>query len=457
MRIRFKEGPGWPERKNPKGAGLPQSRKNTGGKAGWCGAGLRESGNPLYNPGCGWYHIYTFEAAPPADGRPVEQEVWLDEACLEEQLALVLIDIGAFRAGAISEEALLHIRRIFAFFRKADKQMILRFAYDRQGRGQEREPALLSLVKRHMEQLGACIRDYAEDILAVQGLFVGNWGEMHGSRFLDDDSMCGLMQTLYYATEGKCFLAVRTPAQWRRIAARLKDQHRLLEKLALYNDGMFGSDTDMGTYGSAKRSEAGEREKWNRREELEWQNLRLAHVPNGGEVLAGDFCRGYRQAADEMRRMHVSYLNSIYHPDRLDAWRRETVEEGCFEGVTGYDYIGCHLGYRFVVRNVTARKMRRELCIVVENCGFGNLCEEAACVLVTVGSDGDETEDCLDTDARKWESGERVTLSAKMPDRSGRIFLRLRRKRDGRDIRFANQGADGKLLLGEYKDVRSVC
>ena len=432
MRIRFKERSGWPERKNPKEGDLPQDRNNTGGKAEWCGVGLRESSAPLYNPGCGWYHVYTFEAAPPADGRPVEQEVWLDEACLEEQLALVLIDIGAFRAESISEEALLHIRRIFAFFRRADKQMILRFVYDRQGKGQEREPALFSLVKRHMEQLGTCIREYAEDILVVQGVFVGNWGEMHGSRFLDDDSMCMLMQTLYHATEGKCFLAVRTPAQRRRIAARLQGQHGLLEKLALYNDGMFGSDTDMGTYGNAKRSEAGVLEKWNRREELEWQDCHLAHVPNGGEALASDFCQGYRQAAEEMRRMHVSYLNSIYHSDRLDAWRREIVEEGCYEGLTGYDYIGRHLGYRFVVRNVTERKMRRELCIVVENCGFGNLCEEAECVLVTVGSDGEETEDYLDTDARRWESGERVTLSAGIPDRSGRIFLRLRRKRESR-------------------------
>ena len=148
----------------------------------------------------------------------MEEEAWLDESCRQEQLALVLILIGDYRACEIPKEALLHIGQILEFFRRNGKETILRFVYDNEGKGMEREPLTASMVKRHMEQIGGAIRPYMEDILVLQGIFVGNWGEMHGSKFLGRDSMCDLMNALYRATEGRCFLAVRTPAQWRTVA-----------------------------------------------------------------------------------------------------------------------------------------------------------------------------------------------------------------------------------------------
>ena len=159
----------------------------------------RESAAPLRNPGCGWYHIYTFPAQPPAGDSPVsiEEEAWMDDARREEQLALALIDIGAFRTRAITEEALLRVTRILDYFRRNRKQVILRFVYDTEGKCMMKEPLTLSMVKRHMEQLGGIVRTYREDILVVQGVFVGNWGEMHGSKFLDDRSLCELIDTLY--------------------------------------------------------------------------------------------------------------------------------------------------------------------------------------------------------------------------------------------------------------------
>ena len=81
-------------------------------------ADYRESSIRLQNPGCGWYHVYTFTAKPPADGRGVRDETWLDEECREERLALVLIDIGDYRSSAIPDEALVHIEEILLFFRQ---------------------------------------------------------------------------------------------------------------------------------------------------------------------------------------------------------------------------------------------------------------------------------------------------------------------------------------------------
>ena len=122
---------------------------------------LQESRKAIQNPGCGWYHLYTFNAAQ--TGEP------LYIACEEEELVLLRIDIGAFRDKPISEPSLEWIRRILAFFREKRKGMILRFSYDLEGKGLEKEPGSIRLVEEHMQQIGEVIREYADDIFAVQG------------------------------------------------------------------------------------------------------------------------------------------------------------------------------------------------------------------------------------------------------------------------------------------------
>lgn len=415
---------------------------------------FRESREDLANPGCGWYHVYTFRAQPRAGVKSVEEEAWMDESCLREQLALALIDIGDFRLTALSEEALQHIRRILDYFRRKGKQLLLRFVYDTQGKGMQKEPATLSMVKRHMEQIGEALGPYRENILVLQGIFVGNWGEMHGSRFLDDDSLCELLTTLYRVTEGQCFLAVRTPAQWRRIAENQKTTKLLMERLALFNDGIFGSATDLGTYGTAAGGKAGPGESRSRKEELEWQSKYVASVPNGGEILSARPLKSYRQAAEDLKQMHVGYLNSIYHPEQLDHWKEERVtEEGCWQGLSGYDYIGRHLGYRFTVLDVTEKKGKK-LRILIRNNGFGNLCEEAECFLMAESKRGEVHSLLLDTDAGKWRSGEETVVNGELSGESGspgtRLYLQLKRKSDGKILRFANEGAGENVFLGEY-------
>lgn len=419
-------------------------------------ANFKESSRKLFHPGCGWYHIYTFQAEPKEGIGKVEEETWLDETSEGERLALVLINIGSFRVCELSGEALFHIGQILRFFQEKEKQMILRFAYDTKGAGMVNEPSELSLVKRHMEQIGSILCRFSEDILVIQGIFVGNWGEMHGSKFLGGEDVYTLVHTLYKVTEGRCFLAVRTPAQMRRILKNPGSSQGLKEKLALFNDGIFGSATDLGTYGAFSGNQAGLEEKWSREEELLWQETYAGHVPNGGEVLDGLSLKGYAEAAEILKKMHISYLNSVYHQERLLQWKSEIIEEGCFKGFSGYDYIGAHLGYRFVVRDVReAEKGGRELMIAVENTGFACLMEEADCFLTAEGKAGELYRYDIETDSRRWDSGQRIWLKALLPPEGRyegglRIFLKLWRKRDGKALGFANEGAKEFVFLGEY-------
>ncbi len=408
--------------------------------AGFRRAEFRESSQPLDNPGRGWYHIYPFLARP--SPVPPEEEVYL--AGGEERLALARIDIGAYRSRQLSDRALARIDSILELFRTNGKQVILRVAYDTAGKGLEREPETLDLVERHMEQVGGVLRSHGGNLLVIQGIFVGSWGEMHGSRFLTDRSMVRLLEAMHRAAGGCCPIAVRKPAQWRRARALVDPAVRL----ALFNDGIFGSQTDLGTYGTSGRREAGE--SWTREEELAWQAVHMDSLPNGGEALAGSSPVGYRQAAAELGQMHLSYLNSAYQPRQLDHWRGESVKgSGCWAGSSGFDYIGAHLGYRFVIRDARALPGRR-LRVTVENCGFAGLCEEADCFLEAEGPGAPAR---LEADPRDWRSGERIRLEFPLPKPGGcRLFLGLRRRRDGWPIQFANQGAGQRALLGELRD-----
>ena len=180
----------------------------------------------------------------------------------------------------------------------------------------------------------------------------------------------------------------------------------------------------------------------------------MGSAPNGGEALGGASPVGYGEAAKRFRKMHLTYLNSIYRQEQLALWKGETVKTfGCWKGISGYDYIGRHLGYRSVIRNVI-RKGAGLLVVTVWNCGFSGLTEEADCLLLTEAEDGETVRSRVDTDARDWRAGKKTKVPVLFSPEAGvykqlKLFLRLERRADGTAIRFANQGAGDQILLGE--------
>ena len=119
--------------------------------------------------------------------------------------------------------------------------------------------------------------------------------------------------------------------------------------------------------------------------------------------------------------------------------------------VSAYEYLGAHLGYRFVVRDV--RWKRGRLQIRIENTGFANLCEDAVCRLQICTEHGC-MERTIEADPKKWECRREnvleIRLTKEEQTKGTSYLLQLFRKKDGRSIRFANQGAEDGVLLGKF-------
>lgn len=184
--------------------------------------------------------------------------------------------------------------------------MILRVCYDTEGKGMEREPQRIFVVQRHMQALGSLAERYADAILTVQGVFVGSWGEMHTSRFLRPDQICLLAQTWQEATHHALTLSVRKPVHLRMLAG-----NKPVRGLGLYDDAMFAGADHMGTFGDVPREAADWEEPWCAADEQTYLSGQDENILCGGEALAG-IKLSAEAVLEELQKMQVTYLNSIY-------------------------------------------------------------------------------------------------------------------------------------------------
>lgn len=397
---------------------------------------LQELCGDYVSPGRGWYHIYTFRP----DQQDEEQLRWLPFED-HETIALLRLDIGAFRSSSIDDKTLAFIQRILTRFAEAGKDIILRILYDVDGRGMAHEPAAFDLVCDHMRSIGSVVAEHAREILLVQGLFVGSWGEMHDSKFLDPEAIRKLWETWQEATEGAIPLAVRKPVYARMIGEEAG--------IGLYDDAILADETHMGTFGIRTRREASNLESWRAEDEYVFIDKQMNRVPIGGEVIGGETMDS-EAIIKELRRLRVTYLNSIYHPDVLTRWKELPAPDG--ENL--YQYVGDHMGYRLVVREA---KMRRgQLVIAMENEGFAPLYEAAQLWLVAVDSQQHRCSIKLAFDLRTLLPGVKKTFIVDNMEELHTeceylLYLQAVRKRDGGMIRFANEGAGRMLRIGNFE------
>lgn len=407
---------------------------------------LKEEIKNTPSPLRGWYSIYTFLAEDKI--YPEELKWSLRE---EETLALVLLDIHAFRDRSLDLSALENIQSILEFFAKYNKDIIFRPVYDRMGEGKKREPEQFSIVLKHLTQIGELLQKTENTVFVFQGLLVGSWGELHTSRYLSDEHLRQMWKCISPYLGEQIYLAVRTPAQWRMLISEASYENEGDSKLCLFDDAVFASETHLGTFGTMTREAAGWNLPWTRQEELKFEQKISERRPAGGEALSGQEMKA-AAVIQELKQMHLTYLNSVYDKKILDTWKKQMLKtDGIWDGTSVYDYVGAHLGYRFVVRDVWMKKgLSGRTCIGVqiENCGFASICQSAEPILL-VQAENKTEEYGFGVDLRNCKAGETICAEICIRPVTGKLYLTARKKADQKMICFSNTG-NGIVYLGAF-------
>lgn len=293
------------------------------------------------------------------------------------QLEQLQINLRRFSDGEITETGLENIEKLFSSLSSGNRY-IVRFVYDWDGRASWTEPTDLDIILTHMRQLAPILQKYRQNIFALQGLFVGNWGEMNGTPYTQPESMCALASELLENTQGM-YLSVRTPGQWRTIQEACGED-AVTAKMGLFNDGLTGNATDCGTYSEA-----------NMEAELAFQEKLCRSVPNGGEAIRPCVYNDFENAVQHLRTLHITYLNAEYDQAVLDKWAAHTVSEpGCFDGMDGLTYMDRHLGYRYLLDGAGVEycwlKNSLKVTASVKNVGFAPVYAEKPVTLTLRGS-----------------------------------------------------------------------
>lgn len=345
-----------------------------------------ESSALLENPYCGFYKLSGYTLSETATSE--EAATWCQKSCRKNPYPLMLLEINLkqYANTSLSSTATQQLDSILEQCEKAKKQVILRLLYDWEEKALETEPSDLQLILQHIRQLAPSINTHADCVYILQGLLVGNHGEMHHSNYENINQLRQIATELANATDPQIYLAVRTPGQLRGILgtqtpleSRYASEQSLASRLGLFNDGMLGSVYDLGTYDDTPMTYNGNlEEKGTRSEELLYQYRLCQYVPNGGEVTVDNTYNDLENAITDLARMHVSYLNADHDLQVLNKWKQSTYSgKDVFSGCNGYDYIQAHLGYRYVLRSShldfhPLLEDQATLSITIANTGFAS-------------------------------------------------------------------------------------
>lgn len=433
-----------------------------------------ESNEPLKNPYCGFYHIIGYTLSDdyiPSDSYTNTIDSYA------ESLALLEINIKNYRKSEISEKGLSQLNDILAAWENSPHKtkLILRFLYDIDGIALATEPDSLELVLKHMEQVSTAVNRYHKTVYIVQGAFIGNWGEMHHSKFADNNSVKILVNRLNELIVPSVYLSVRTPYLWRTVTGLYEPPEKFCPfgqagspkfRLGLFNDGILGSESDLGTYGDILKIEADSPSyHGTRKEELEFQNKLCRFVPNGGEVVYNNNLSELKTAVSALGVMHISYLNADYDSRVLEKWKNSVWSgNDAFQGCDGYSYVKAHLGYRYVIKDCNINRAgvlsdNYTIRIAVKNVGFSNaLIPFETSVTLINRETGNSTVIPIDVDFRRIESGNTKTVSAYLPLKELQrgeylVYFSVKVKSSGQTVLLGNKNEYTKdgYLLGRLK------
>lgn len=427
-----------------------------------------ESTKILDNPYQGLYHIVGYTLSDDFDQ---QSDITSIANHYKESLVLLEINLKNYKNQKISASGLAQLEKIFHAWSDSHAQIILRFLYDWDGIAKASEPDSIDTIMTHMDQVAKIINSYKNSIYLMQGVFIGNWGEMHGSSFSEPLSIKRLMNHLDEVIDPDIFLSVRTPSQWRSIINcydipknMTHQRNSLASRLGLFNDGMLGSISDLGTYGNVLKKDATSPSyQGTREEEISFQKKLCQYVPNGGEVVAVNSYNDLDVAVKDLSDMHVSYLNADYDAAVFEKWRdSKWTKKDSFYNLDGVTYIKAHLGYRYWLERLQINSKfngTKKITLTIKNTGFSNTLNPFDTKLVLVSKENEETKEFpIDFDFCTLLSGQKKSITKAFSNKNLKkgtwdIYLSVRDKQTDQEIHLANTPEHKKngMKIGQLK------
>ncbi len=267
-----------------------------------------------------------------------------------------------------------------------EKCAVVRFAYDNFNGLSDQEPSE-DMILRHIEQVSPILNRYPHTITAIEVGLVGQYGEMHSSKWAKPETINKLIGKFLACTKDFPIL-VRTPKMiynYLGISLADIDHYQIPEnspayRLGIFNDGYLGNGKDLGTYTE-------------REQEVAWLSQQTAHLPYGGEIMhINEELIKLENCLDEMRQIHLSYLNYEWnYVTTQQVWATTFATKALKQDAANYRltkprslmtvqrYIENRMGYRFLVTNrrIKADHQQIQITMQVINIGFGNLTKTA--------------------------------------------------------------------------------
>ena len=276
----------------------------------------------------------------------------------------------------LTDTALNNIDGYLKDLKSQNKNAIIRFTYaPGYGSDKDKEPAF-SMIEEHIKQLSKIMNKYIDTLTAIEAGMLGPWGEMHSSKIATEENQAKVFK-LWLENTKEIPILGRYPRALFTYFNKTVDEmanykitkDNIAYRLGLFNDCFLSSDNDVGTYKK-------------REKEIEWISTINTHLPFGGEVCLDYYLSDLENALPQMNTLSLSYLNYQFNKSVIvDKWQNvkynsKLGKDSLFYGVSGYDYISEHMGYRFVIKSVDVKYKKGgnfELKINIKNVGFGNL------------------------------------------------------------------------------------
>ncbi len=344
----------------------------------------------LSNPNQGWYHSYSFTLDDQAIDKASINEAL--ESDTDTTLCELEIYLDEYIEGEISDEAIVKLETILSLFSTTEKGIILHFCY-------EEDPEDITLVYLHMEQVAPVVLNYSSSIYILEGVFASEDNEEYtellayeAALFESEIYLCASDSAAYLEVSGEKYI----PSEIMELSAQ-----NLSSRISIFSSGI---SLELTT-----------------KEAAYLQQLCL-YVPSGGKLDADGGMEVFNSALEILQNRQISYLSADCAEEILTSWKDNLYKvDDAFYGISQYEYITAHLGYRYVIEAVETSfnnwsDEEARLDITVLNEGFSVAYERFDFTLLLKSNTNDAIYTIAsDSDNRTWAPGEESILTWNVP------------------------------------------